>query len=67
MGKNSRSGSGMNVPDHIFWVKLLIFGVKILEFLDADADLDPGSGNIFDPGSGIKDLGWKKFGSGNLD
>jgi hypothetical protein len=30
-----------------------IFGVKILKFFDADAD--PGSGNLFDPGSGIRD------------
>ncbi len=60
----------MNVPDHIsesletiFWVKLLICWVKILKFFDADA----GCRTIFDPGSGIQDLGWKKFGSGNRD
>ncbi len=42
MGKKSKSGYGMNIPDHIsegletvFWVKL-----KILKFFDAD----PGSG-----------------------
>jgi hypothetical protein len=28
------------------------FGLKILLFLDAD--LDPGSGNLFDPGSGME-------------
>jgi hypothetical protein len=28
---------------------------KILKFFDADADPDPRSGNIFDPGSGIRD------------
>jgi hypothetical protein len=33
--------------------------VEILKFLDAD--VDPGSGNLFDPESGIRD---KKFGSG---
>jgi hypothetical protein len=54
MGKISRSGSGMNIPDHIsessgnkcFWVKILLFFV-------VDADADPGSGNLFDPGSGM--------------
>jgi hypothetical protein len=50
MGKKSRSGSGMNIPDHIFESLETIFWVKILEFFDAD------------PGSGIfltLDLGWK--------
>ncbi len=28
-----------------------------------DADTDPASGNLFDPGSRILDPGWKKFGS----
>jgi hypothetical protein len=59
MGKKSRSGSGMKIPDHIseslktiFWVK------KILKFFDADPGsgifltLDPGWKNS-DPGSGI--------------
>jgi hypothetical protein len=27
-----------------------IFGVNILKFFDADADPDPGFGNLFDPG-----------------
>ncbi len=54
MGKKSGSGSGMNIPDLIFGVKILkffnadlghFFGVKKLKFFDAD------------PGSGIK----KKF------
>jgi hypothetical protein len=50
MGKKSRSGSGMNIPDHISESLETIFGVKILKFFDADADsgifltLDPGSG-----------------------
>jgi hypothetical protein len=54
------SGSGMNIWDHIsksletiFWV--LGFWVKI--HLGWDADADPGSGNLFNPGR-------KKFGSG---
>jgi hypothetical protein len=45
------SGSGMNIPDHIFGSLKTIFGVLILNFFDADAD--PGYGNLFDPGSGI--------------
>ncbi len=32
-----------------------IFWVKILKFFDADADPDPGYGNLFDSGSGIRD------------
>jgi hypothetical protein len=50
MGKKSRSGSGMNIPDHISESLETIFWLKILKFLNADPD--PGSGNIFfDPGS----------------
>jgi hypothetical protein len=41
MGKKSRSGSGINILDHIS---------------DADADPGVGSGNLFDPGSGINIL-----------
>jgi len=40
MGKRSRSGSGMNIPDPISESLKTIFGLKIL---------DPGS---FNPGSG---------------
>jgi hypothetical protein len=46
MGKKSRSGSGMKIPDHISESLLSLenfFGLKILKFLDADADPDPGS------------------------
>jgi hypothetical protein len=43
----------MNIPDHISESLETIFGVKLLKFFDADAD--PGSGNLFDPGSGIRD------------
>ncbi len=52
MGKNSGSGSGMNIPDHIFESLETIFGLKILEFFDADAE----SGILLtrDPGSGMK-------------
>jgi hypothetical protein len=42
----------MNIPDCISESLETIFCVKILEFFDADAD--PGSGNLFDPGSGMK-------------
>jgi hypothetical protein len=55
MGTKSSSGSGINILDHIF--ESLIFSVKILKFFDAD----PGSENLFDPGSGVWD--GKKFGS----
>jgi hypothetical protein len=53
MGKKSRSGSGMNIPDDISESLEIIFG-KILKFFDADADL--GSGNRFYPGSGIEKI-----------
>jgi hypothetical protein len=53
MGKKSGYGSGMNVPDHISESLETIFWVKILKFFHADAD--PGSGNLFDPGSWIRD------------
>jgi hypothetical protein len=33
-----RSGTGMNIPDHIFESLETIFGLKILEFFDADLD-----------------------------
>jgi hypothetical protein len=36
--------------------------IKDLKFFDAVAHPDPGSKNLFDPGSGMK-----KFGSGNRD
>ncbi len=50
-GKKSRSGSGMNIPDHNSESLETIFWVKILKFFYADAD--PGSGNLFDPWSGM--------------
>jgi hypothetical protein len=50
MGKKSRSGSGMNILDHISESLETIFWVKILKFFDVDADPDPGSGNVFDSG-----------------
>jgi hypothetical protein len=47
----------MNNPDHISESLETNFRVKILKFLDADADLDPGIILTLDPG-------WKKFRSG---
>jgi hypothetical protein len=41
MGKKSRSGSGMNIPDHISENLETFFGLKILKLFDADND--PGS------------------------
>ncbi len=50
-GEKSRSGIRIpiNIPDHIFEGLEIIFGFKILQFLDAD----PGSGIFLtlDPGS----------------
>jgi hypothetical protein len=43
----------MNISDHISESLENIFGVKILQFFDADAHPYPGSGNLFDPGFGI--------------
>ncbi len=58
MDKKPRSGSGMNILDHISESLETILWVKILKFFDADADpgifwtLDPGGKNS-DPGSAI--------------
>jgi hypothetical protein len=56
MGKKSRFGSRINIPEHIS--EKQFFGIKILVYFDADPD--PGS-EIFLP----LDPGWKKFGFGN--
>jgi hypothetical protein len=50
MGKKSRLGSEMNIPDHISKSLEQFLGLKILKFFDGD------------PGSGIfltQDPGWK--------
>jgi hypothetical protein len=52
MGQKSRSGSGMNIPDHISDSLEKILVLKILKFFDV--------GNLFDPASGVE-----KFGSGS--
>jgi hypothetical protein len=44
MGEKSRSGSGMNIPDHISETLETIFRVKIIKFVDADPD--PGFGSF---------------------
>jgi hypothetical protein len=49
MGKKPRSGTGMNIPDHISESLESIFWVKILKFFDAS---DPGL--FLTPGSGIR-------------
>ncbi len=46
MGKKSRSGSGMNIPDQISESLETIFWLKILKFFDAD----PGIFITSDPG-----------------
>ncbi len=43
----------MNILDHISESLEPIFWVKMLKFFDADPDA--GSGNLFDPGAGIRD------------
>jgi hypothetical protein len=50
MGKKSRSGSGMNIPDHISESLETIFWIKIFKFFYAD----PGSGFFL-----TLDPGWK--------
>jgi hypothetical protein len=54
VANGARSGSGMDIPDHISESFETIFGVKTLKFFDADTD--PGIFLILDPGR-------KKFGS----
>ncbi len=39
MGKKSRSGSGMDIPDQISESLETIFWVKILKFVDADPEI----------------------------
>jgi hypothetical protein len=54
MGTKLRSGSGMNIPDHISESLETIFvWVKILKVFVADANPVSGSGSLFYFGSGI--------------
>jgi hypothetical protein len=50
MGKKSRYGSGLKIPDHISESLETTFWINILQFFDPD----PGSGIFLtlDPGSG---------------
>jgi hypothetical protein len=57
MGKKSRTGSGMNIPDHISESLETLFLVKIIKFFYGDPDLGSRIFLTLDPG-------WKKFGSG---
>ncbi len=53
MGKKSKSGSGMNIPDHIFDSLETIFSVKNLNSLFRMRIRDP---EIFWPGSGMEKI-----------
>ncbi len=71
MGKKSRSGSRMNIPDHISESLDTIFWVKNTSILWCSSP-DPGSRNLFDLGSeiwvlgsGIRNPGWKNLDSGS--
>jgi hypothetical protein len=58
MGKKSRSGSWMNIPDHISESLETTFWVKIHKFFDVDVYHI----QIWDPGIFLTlGLGWKKF------
>ncbi len=51
MGKKSKSGSGMNIPEHISEsLETIFFGLNILKFFDADPDLEYGIFLTLDPG-----------------
>ncbi len=65
MGKNSRSGFGMNNPDHISESLETIFWVKIFKFFDADPEsgMEKFGFGILDAGKN-SDPGCTKFGSG---
>jgi hypothetical protein len=56
MGNKSRSGSGINITDHISGSLETFVFVKIFKFFDADAD--PGSGIFLtlDPESGMQQI-----------
>jgi hypothetical protein len=56
MGENLRSGSQINISDHVSESLETIFWVKILKIFDADPD--PGSGIFLtlDPGSGMEKI-----------
>jgi hypothetical protein len=53
----------MNILDNISKSLETIFWVKTLKFFYADAD--PGSGNLFDPESGMEKIGIRDKGHGS--
>jgi hypothetical protein len=54
LNPGSRSGSGMNIPDHISESLETIFGLKLLNFFNADSDPEFGIFLNLDLGSGIR-------------
>jgi hypothetical protein len=52
-------GTGLIIPDLIFEDLVSVFVLKILTFIDVDADVDPGSGilSTLDQGYGMKKIG----------
>jgi hypothetical protein len=56
MNKTSRSGSGMNIQDHISESLESIFWVKILKFFYADLERGSRIRNLFDPGSRMEKI-----------
>jgi hypothetical protein len=63
MGKISRSGSGMNIPDYISESLETIFWLKILKFFDTDPNSGSGIFLTLDPGWKTSDPGWKNLDS----
>ncbi len=55
MGKRSRSGSGMNIPDHISALRRNNFGLKYL-ILWCESGFGKRIRNLFDPGSRMEKI-----------
>jgi hypothetical protein len=64
MREKSRSESGTNILDHVSESLETNSLVQIFKFFYADADADPGAGNLFDPGSEIRNGKKSDLGSG---
>jgi hypothetical protein len=54
MGKKSRSGSGMNILDHISESSERNFWIKNKKILVCECGSGSGIPNLFDPGSGME-------------
>jgi hypothetical protein len=54
MENNPERGSGMNISNLFYEYMASVFWAKILKFFDADPD--PGSCQLLDPGSGMEKL-----------